>query len=99
MIANGDNSPIWATEFGWSSHANTGGEDPWDRGVTEAQQADYAVRALRVFESDYPYVTKAFWYNDREKATGDPQQDGYGMLNRDATPKPIFYAFRDHFTG
>lgn len=99
MLANGDSSPIWATEFGWSSHANSGGEEPWERGVTEARQADYAVRALRLFESDYPYVTKAFWYNERAKDTGDAHQDGYGMLRHTGAAKPVFYAFRNHLLG
>lgn len=91
-----DRSPIWATEYGWSAHANTGGEDPWERGVTSREQARYAVRALQIFKRDYPYVRKAFWYNEWSTATGDPQQDGYGMLRRDLSPKPVYRAFRSY---
>lgn len=47
---NGDgNKKLWATEYGWSSHANTydsGGKlltANWNRGVTEQQQAQYIV--------------------------------------------------------
>lgn len=96
MLRFHDRKPIWATEFGWSAHRNRGGEEPWERGVSPRTQGRYAVRALDLFSRDYPYVRKAFWYNERAKATGDPQQDGYGMLRRDLTPKPVYWAFRDY---
>lgn len=91
-----DRKPIWATEFGWSSHENDGDEEPWELGVSPETQGRYAVRALEIFSRDYPYVHKAFWYNDRAKSTGDPHQDGYGMLRRDLTPKPVYWALRRH---
>lgn len=94
----GDQRPIWATEFGWSSHDNAGDEGPWDLGVTEGVQARYAVRALRLFRQDYPYVRKAFWYTDRDKDSGDVHQDGYGMLRRDLSPKPVYWALRRYLT-
>lgn len=95
MVARGDGAkPIWATELGWSTHANTGTEPPWQLGVTEAQQADYLVRTINLFASKHPYVTNMFWYNDRDKATGIPQEDGYGLLHRDLTPKPAMAALQ-----
>ena len=97
MLDFHDRKPIWATEFGWSAHRNSGDEEPWERGVSPRTQGRYAVRALALFGRAYPYVRKAFWYNERAKATGDPQQDGYGMLRRDLTPKPVYWAFRDYF--
>ena len=54
MISKGDDKPIWATEFGWSSHPNTGNEASWNLGVTEAQQADYTVSALQLLEDQFP---------------------------------------------
>ena len=90
-----DRTPIWATEFGWSAHANTGGEQNWNRGVTEAVQASYATMALRILQNDYPYVRKAFWYNDVMRTDGDPQLNGFGMLRPDFSPRPLWNAFRD----
>lgn len=100
MVANGDaDKPIWFTEMGWSSHPNTGKEQPWDRGVSEQQQADYAVDALRLVRDRYPYVRKAFWYNERNKATGSAQQDNFGLLRRDLAPKPVYAAVRAYLLG
>ena len=91
------NKPIWFTEFGWSSHENTGVEGNWARGVTEEQQADYAVRAIELTKNKYPYVTNAFWYNDRTRTTGKPQLDNYGVLNRaDLSEKPVYTALKNY---
>ncbi|MGH9158079.1 MAG: cellulase family glycosylhydrolase [Acidimicrobiales bacterium] len=95
MVARGDGAkPIWFTEFGWSSHANLPGMPNWKLGVTESEQADYLVKALAQMAGQYPYVTNAFWYNERSKATGDPQEDNLGLLRRDLTEKPAYQALR-----
>jgi hypothetical protein len=100
MVNRGDGSkPIWATEYGWSSHVNTGGEQSWQLGVTEAQQADYLIRSIVWFGAVHPYVTNVFWYNEREKATGNPQEDGYGILRRDLSAKPAYTALKALLTG
>ena len=65
--------------------------------VTEAQQADYAVRALEHIKN-YPYVDVAFWYNSRDSAStdSDPEDrdrlNNYGLLERDSTltTKPVY---------
>src|SRR5205814_368429 len=100
MVAKGDGAkPIWATELGWSSHANTGTEPSWALGVTEAQQADYIVRAINFFATTHPYVKNVFWYNERNKATGNVQEDNYGLLHRDLTPKPAYTALQTLLAG
>lgn len=91
---HGDDKPVWATEFGWSAHANAPGLPPWERGVSERVQARYAVRALRILGRDYPWVERAFWYNDVMKDTGDAHQDGFGMLRKDLSPRPVWRALR-----
>jgi hypothetical protein len=88
MVANGDASkPIWFTEFGWSSHTTASGAPNWQWGVTDAQQGDYFVRTLRWIATNAPYVTKVFWYTDRNEQSGDLQNDNYGLLNYDLTVK------------
>lgn len=97
MAAYGDtHKPIWFTEFGWSVHSNTGTEDPWERGVTARQQADYLIRSVELVRQRYPYVTNMFWYNDRAKATGDTHQDGYGLMHRDLSAKPSYEALSEY---
>lgn len=94
MAANGDAAkPIWFTEFGWS----TGGSkdaDLWDRPVTETQQADYLKRAVAFTRTNYPYVSRMLWYSDIDRSTGDPHEDGYGLLHTDLSPKPALWALK-----
>jgi hypothetical protein len=98
MVDSGDAStPIWFTEFGWSSHPNDGREPPTERGVTLAEQADYAVRAYVYVGREFPYVTNMFWYNERNKAVGDVQEENYGLLDRDLSPKPVYDALKGFF--
>ena len=100
MAANGDGAKkIWATEFGWSSHPNTGTESNWQRGVTEAQQADYAVRAIELVRTTMPFVTHMFWYTDRNRVASNAQNSNYGIFYNDLTPKPIYSALKQYLTG
>ena len=86
MVERGDgNKPIWFTEFGWSTHARPGG-------VSEAAQADYLIRALRLLRAEYPYVKVAIVYQERDAALGNIQQDNYGLLRRDWSEKPAYRA-------
>lgn len=80
--------PIWFTEYGWSVHENTAQTPVWARGVTEAVQADYLRRAVALTTLRWPQVEVMIWYNSRDKATGDPHQDGFGLLRRDFSVRP-----------
>ncbi len=97
MTRQGDRRPVWATELGWSSHRNAQGAPAWKRGVSEQKQAAYAVRAMKLLGRDYPYVKKAFWYKDLASGEAGRHHDGYAMLRRDLSPKPVFWAFRRLF--
>jgi hypothetical protein len=89
----GDTADIWATEFGWSTHADRIGSAPWRRGVGRARQARFLVRASALMSS-YPRVEAAFWYNARDTWTGDRHLDGFGLLDRRNRAKPAYHAFR-----
>ena len=94
MRTEGDATvPIWFTELGWSTHENSASTPGWARGVTEAVQADYLVRAVALTASRWPQVDVMIWYNSRDKATGDPHQDGFGLMRRDFSPKPALETF------
>ncbi len=102
MQAHGDGAKkIWATEYGWSSHDESAYTAPvpnWKRGVTEAEQADNLL-AMQNLLGSYPQVEASFWYNDWNKATGDQQEDNWGLLQRDFTPKPAYFAMKCAVSG
>lgn len=105
MKKNGDgDKPIWFTEFGWSSHGNKGidfssGADNWLHGVSETTQADYLVRAIKLVQSQFPYVTHMFWYSERNVDTSNIQNANYGLMTHDLTPKPVYYALQQFLAG
>ena len=68
--------------------------------MTEAQQADYAVRFVRLVRDRYPYVTNVFWYTDRAwSSEHDARLRGFGLLRTDLTARPVFWAIRHAFAG
>ena len=100
MTGHGDgDKKIWFTEMGWSSHANTGGEEPWKMGVSAEKQGEFAVRAIEYVKATYPYVKTMIYYNERNKDTGDLHEDNFGMLKRDLSEKPMYRALSDYLGG
>lgn len=100
MTANGDgDKDIWFTEMGWSSHANAPGAANWNLGVSEQVQAQLAVRALRHIQASYPYVTHAFWYTEHDRDDSHLQDNHYGLLRQDLSPKPVYHALAAHLLG
>jgi hypothetical protein len=95
MVANGDgNKPVWFTEFGWSSHETASGAANWQRGVSDAQQGDYLVRAFKYASGHYPWVKKMFWYTERNQTGVDIQNANYGLLRYDLSEKPSYQALK-----
>ena len=89
MDRNGDGDlPVWFTEFGWSTHQNTGGEQGYERGVSAQQQGEYLIDTLRLVRSRLPYVDHVFWYAERDRQQGGSQIAHFGLLTVDLEPKP-----------
>ena len=86
--------PIWFTEFGWSSHVNTGSEANWEIGVSEETQGDYLRRSFQMVKADYPYVEAMFWYNEVNTTNSTVQNDNYGLMYADGSPKPAYSAYQ-----
>lgn len=98
---------IWFNEIGWSSHPNTGREANWQKGVTEQQQAEYLLRALRFIGCNFPNVTRVFWYRERNQPPSNPsapdlgevQRGNYGLLTYELAEKPVYRALRSFLAG
>jgi PKD repeat protein len=63
MIANGDNSPVWATEFGWVLETDCHlGEHEWLE-VEEKEQAEYLAAAYAYADGQWPWMGPMFLFN------------------------------------
>jgi polysaccharide biosynthesis protein PslG len=90
MLANGDDKPIWFTEFGWATAS-----EGWSTVGAEAQ-AEYLSTAFRILRKD-PYVEVAFWYclrNSHWDHDDDTSEAQFGLFTTDWNPKPAYAAFR-----
>ncbi|NUS73461.1 MAG: cellulase family glycosylhydrolase [Corynebacteriales bacterium] len=90
MAKYGDeNKPVWWTEFGYSVHANTGGEESWRKGVpTNEVSADYYRRTFELARKYWPQVQVAVMYTAYSPENGGPHQHGYRILEADGTVLP-----------
>jgi hypothetical protein len=96
MAANGDTAPVWVTELGWSTCAQS-------YCVTEQAQASDVTKAYQLLGTpSYSYVQTAFAYNFRDLywSSDSSSWDGnLGLINKDFTPKPAFAALKGAATG
>lgn len=106
MTTYGDSKPVWFTEWGWSAHANQSGTPGYALGVSEAVQADYAVRAVNYARSQYPYVSAMFWYKERSwqpnsslPSWQSAHLEGYGLLRADGSERPVYGALKSYLGG
>jgi hypothetical protein len=63
MLDHDDDSPIWATEFGWVVETECDlGEHEWME-VSEAQQAEYLAGAYDYADEQWPWMGPMFLFN------------------------------------
>ena len=100
MVARGDaDKPIWFTEFGWHLRPPAPDQEPWDRGVDAATQADYLVRTIDQVAADHPWVEAVYWYNARERTDSHARDNTYGLVRTDLVPKPAWWAAQARLRG
>lgn len=63
MLEHEDDSPVWATEFGWVLETSCNlGEHEWMQ-VSEAQQAEYLAAAYLYADTHWPWMGPMFLFN------------------------------------
>jgi len=100
LLAHSDEErQIWVTEFGWPSVEGMGSMDTtgWEyaRHVSEAQQADYVVRAFRMGD-ERAWVGPMFLWNLNLAAIwgSDNPVSAYSLLRPDGSYRPAYVALR-----
>lgn len=97
MVQAGDgDKKIWATETGYDSNPQAPAGYEYARGLTDAQQADYLVRAIKYARTNWPWMGVIFIWNLNFQAVV-PQTDekwGFGVLNADYSPRPAYTALQ-----
>ena len=107
MLDNGDDKPIWMSEFGWSSTQSDTAHPMCERGasagqkasgVTAAEQATYLTQAHHCVAAD-PYVTVMDWFTARDATAAETSNfdelQHYGLLSSGGARKPSWAAFNE----
>ncbi len=94
QLAAGDRTPIWITEFGWSSCEGMN----WC--VSESQQADYTARSVHIIADQLPYVRAATVYDLRDLGSSKTRMDdNFGIVRNDYSRKPVYSALKTAWGG
>jgi hypothetical protein len=90
----GDNTPLWLTEFGWSTCRIGSG---WC--VSPAEQASSITAGFAALAAE-SNVKAGIVYNLRNKGTNaDSMEDNFGLVGRDFSIKPGYVALKAALTG
>ena len=91
---------LWATEFGWASVDGLGVTPvpgyEYAADNTEAEQADYIVRAYQIGrEKGYMGVMFLWNLNFGVTSGASDEKAAFGILRPDGTPRPAYHALKD----
>jgi hypothetical protein len=84
QLANGDPTPLWLTEFGWSSCWPQESIEQEQSCVTQQIQATNLANTLHALARS-PYVAAAVMFKLQDSAHED-----FGVLSANGVPKPAF---------
>jgi hypothetical protein len=91
--AQGDTTPLWLTEFGWTTATNT----TWR--VTDGQQAAYIATAFDLLRQ-MPYVRAALVYDLRDEGSDPGVMDNrFGLTSTGLVPKQAYWSLRQALTA
>ncbi len=91
------NKAVWFNEFGWNAAPATMSPELllWRR-VDEAQQADYAVRAIEMARDEWPWAGVFMIWYFRQVGNIPPERADYyfRMVDTDFAPRPLYTAIQ-----
>lgn len=80
--------PVYITEIGWPTHSG-------ELGVQPEVSANYLGRIFLLAKTR-PYIGGVWWYDFQDDGINpNNQEDNFGMIRYDYTPKLSFYVMRD----
>ncbi|MFN8511956.1 MAG: cellulase family glycosylhydrolase [Chloroflexia bacterium] len=92
---------VWLTEFGWDSCQGLPAPNGYEYCAltSEAQQAEYLVRAVEIAREEWPWLGAMFVWNLNYAATPSigptDEKFGWSLLRADGSNRPAFIALRD----
>jgi polysaccharide biosynthesis protein PslG len=93
QVAQRDTTPLWITEFGWTTATNTN----WH--VTDGQQAAYIASAFDLLRQ-MPYVRGAIVYDLRDEGADPGVMDNrFGLTSTGLAPKQAYWSLRQALTA
>ena len=97
MVDNGDAlKQIWLSEFGWTT-ANQAPGYEYGAQNSEADQAQYLVRAFEIAKQEWPWIGVMFVWNLNYAVISPPEDEKtpWGVLNGDWSPRPSYTALKE----
>lgn len=93
QVANGDNTPLWATEYGWSTCTGM------RMCVSRDQQASYTAESTQLIANE-SYVKGYTIYDLRDEGTSSTtMNDNFGLVDHNYQPKPSYAALKSAWAG
>lgn len=91
LLEHGQRTPIWLTEFGWST-CSVRGRAAWANCVDPSTQANYLQQAFAQMQR-WSYVPVGLTFNLQDTSTdSNDRVDNYGLLRQNGAPKPAYEA-------
>lgn len=94
MQKHGDTAkPVYITETGWNDHPR------WTKAVRPSLRAAYTVEALRLAETQWPWLEKMCLWAFRYPTDTLNYPDNFTLVTADFQPRPIYYAVQAYARG
>jgi hypothetical protein len=97
LSENGEDLPLWVTEFGWGSFENVAAAPPAEAAfmadVNEWQQAEYTLHAFAMGQAGDVTGPMILWNLNFGPLLGTAfSESGYSLLRPDGTKRPLYFS-------